>query len=174
MKHYLKAIHNYANFKGRASRSDYWYFILFNAIFAIVASYLDKALGFSFVTPKADPSGLQPAMAYGYIYVIYTLAVFIPGLSLTVRRLHDVGKSGWWYVGFMVYMVLVAVVLMATLLGAGINGGIPSSFPVTALVAILTIVAAGIWFFILMCTKGHPGENKWGLNPLEEEAENVQ
>ena len=174
MKHYLKAIHNYANFKGRASRSDYWYFILFNAIFAIVASYLDKALGFSFVTPKADPSGLQPAMSYGYIYVIYTLAVFIPGLSLTVRRLHDVGKSGWWYVGFMIYTAIVAVILMVTLVGSLTGGVMATNFPVAGIVALLTLFAALIWFFILMCTKGHPGENKWGLNPLEEEAENIQ
>lgn len=174
MKHYLKAIHNYANFSGRASRSDYWYFILFNAIFAIIASFLDKILGFSLVSPKLDPSGMQPALSYGYIYVIYALAVFIPGLSVTVRRLHDVGKSGWWYVGFMVYTVIVAIILMVTLVGSMVGGTMGTSFPIAAVVAVFTLLAAGVWFLILMCTKGNPGENKWGANPLEEEAENIQ
>ncbi len=68
---------NYANFSGRARRSEYWYFTLANFIIAIVTVMLDKALGLKFGTNS-----------------IYSLAVFIPGLAVAVRRLHDIGKSG--------------------------------------------------------------------------------
>ena len=76
---------NYANFKGRARRSEYWYFVLFNMIFAISAMILDNLLGLNF----------EP-IPYGWLYLLYALAVFIPGLAAAVRRLHDVNKSGWF------------------------------------------------------------------------------
>lgn len=78
MKYYLKALQNYATFKGRASRSEYWYFVLFNVIFSIV-------LGFG--------SGI---VDLPILYTIYSLALLIPSIAVAVRRMHDVGKSGWF------------------------------------------------------------------------------
>jgi uncharacterized membrane protein YhaH (DUF805 family) len=77
---------NYANFSGRARRSEYWYFLLMNVIFAIVAMIIDKVTGLNF-----DP------LPYGYLYAAYALATFLPGLAVGVRRLHDLGKSGWFF-----------------------------------------------------------------------------
>ena len=91
MKWYLNVLSNYANFTGRARRSEFWFFVLFNFLFAIVAMILDNILGTTFKL------GYGQIMPYGYLYLIYTLAVFIPGLAVAVRRLHDVGKSGWMY-----------------------------------------------------------------------------
>ena len=92
MKYYLKVLKEYANFKGRARRSEYWYFVLFNMIFGLIAIGLDNLLGSTF---KFDsPEGIID-LHYGYIYLLYVLAVLIPGLAVAVRRLHDVGKSGW-------------------------------------------------------------------------------
>jgi uncharacterized membrane protein YhaH (DUF805 family) len=85
---------NYANFSGRARRSEYWFFVLFNMIFAICAMVLDNLLGLSF-----DP------IPYGWFYISYVLAVFIPGLAVAVRRLHDVNKSGWFF-----FIVLVPII----------------------------------------------------------------
>ena len=80
MEWYLKVVRaNYANFNGRASRQEYWMFFLFNIIFAFVAGFVDAFLGL------------------GFLYLLYVLAVFIPGLAVGVRRLHDVNKSGWWF-----------------------------------------------------------------------------
>ena len=89
MKWYLKVLKDFGNFRGRARRSEYWYFALFNFIFAIVAMLLDNLIGTTF-----DIEGVP--IPYGYIYLLYVLAVFIPGLAVAVRRLHDVGKSGWF------------------------------------------------------------------------------
>jgi uncharacterized membrane protein YhaH (DUF805 family) len=104
MKYYLLALKNYAAFKGRSNRSEYWYFTLFQFIFVIVAILLDVALGLNF-TP----------VPYGFIYLSYVLATFIPGLSVSVRRLHDLNKSGWWllialipFIGGIWMLVLMA------------------------------------------------------------------
>lgn len=76
---------NYANFKGRARRSEYWYFLLMNMIFAIIAMIIDKTSGMN-IAP----------LPYGYVYLAYVLSTLLPGLAAAVRRLHDIGKSGWY------------------------------------------------------------------------------
>jgi uncharacterized membrane protein YhaH (DUF805 family) len=91
MNWYLKVLKQYADFSGRARRKEYWMFVLFNMIFGIVAIILDNILGLT--------AGELP---YGVFYFLYVLAVLIPGLAVFVRRLHDVGKSGW--------MILIALI----------------------------------------------------------------
>lgn len=91
MNYYLHVIRNYANFSGRARRSEYWYFVLFNVIFCVVAMIADHFAG-----TTIDP------LPYGYVYLAYALFAFLPGLAVAVRRLHDVGKSGW--------MILIALI----------------------------------------------------------------
>jgi len=83
MNYYLAVLKKYAEFSGRSRRSEYWYFVLFNIIFAIVAIALDNLLG----TTITD-------LPYGAFYFIYVLIVLIPGLAVLIRRLHDTGKSG--------------------------------------------------------------------------------
>ncbi len=87
MNWYLKVLRQYADFNGRARRMEYWMFILFNIIFAIAAVILDNLLGLKF----------SSEIPYGFIYLIYVLATLIPGIAVAVRRLHDVDKSGWFY-----------------------------------------------------------------------------
>lgn len=105
MEWYLKVLKQYATFSGRARRMEYWMFVLFNIIFAIVAMTLDNVLGINF--------GEIP---YGPLYVIYGLAVFIPGLAVLVRRLHDTGRSGWWFLIALVPLIggIWLIVLLAT------------------------------------------------------------
>ncbi len=93
MKYCLSALKNYATFSGRARRSEYWYFFLFNIIFYIIASILDRTFGTTFSIKTFNGETTLP---YGYIYMLYALVVFLPGLAVTVRRLHDSGKSGWY------------------------------------------------------------------------------
>ena len=72
MKYYLKALQKYATFTGRARRSEFWYFLLFNLIIAFA---------FKFVSPQ---------LAY-----LYALAILVPSIAAGVRRMHDVGLNGW-------------------------------------------------------------------------------
>ena len=106
MKWYLHVLKNYANFNGRAQRKELWMFILFNMIFGLAAILLDNGMGFTF-----------GASGYGFLYSIYALAVFIPGLAVTVRRLHDVGKSGWFYLIIFIPIIgaIWLLVLMCTI-----------------------------------------------------------
>lgn len=107
MKWYLAVLKNYAGFSGRARRKEYWMFILFHIIFAIAAIVLDSVLGLNFGDTESGFAG------GGYIYIIYTLAIFIPALAVVVRRLHDVGKSGWFY--FIVLIPLVGAIWLIVL-----------------------------------------------------------
>ena len=105
MNYYLKVLQNYATFSGRARRSEYWYFILFNFLFAGVAIIFDHVFRITF-----------EGLAYGPIYCLYGLAVFIPGLAVLIRRLHDVGKSGWFLLIVLIPLIgaIWIIVLMAT------------------------------------------------------------
>lgn len=87
MKWYLKGLKQYADFSGRASREEYWMYMLFAMIFAIVAMALDNMLGLA-----SANTGY-----YGPIYGLFALATIIPGWAISIRRLHDVGKSGWMW-----------------------------------------------------------------------------
>lgn len=103
MKWYLKALRQYTDFSGRARRTEYWMFVLFNLIFAFVAMGIDNVLGITFKFSGMDGEPLP--IFYGWIYVLYALFVLIPGLAVLVRRLHDVGKSGW-----MILILLIPAV----------------------------------------------------------------
>lgn len=99
MKWYLKVLQNYASFNGRARRSEYWYFVLFNLLFTIFAMILDRLLGLTFTSQTGMP------FVFGYIYLLYNLIVFIPSLAVAVRRLHDIGKSGWRFLIVLIPLI---------------------------------------------------------------------
>lgn len=102
MEYYTKAIKNYAQFTGRARRKEYWMFFLFNLLFAFAAMILDNVLGMAW-----------PQTGYGPIYVLYALFALVPGLALSVRRLHDVGKPGLFM--FIVLIPLVGAIWLIVL-----------------------------------------------------------
>lgn len=82
---------NYANFNGRARRSEYWYFALANGLISILLIVLGAIIGGVF--GDALTGGI-----IGYVlFALYAFATLLPGLGVVVRRLHDVGKSGWFY-----------------------------------------------------------------------------
>lgn len=99
MKYYLKALENYATFSGRTSRKEYWMFVLFNVLFAFAAIIIDNNLGTIIQTDFGFSS------PYGYVYVLYVSAVLIPGIAISVRRLHDVGKSGWYLLILLIPLI---------------------------------------------------------------------
>ena len=152
MKEYISVIKNYATFSGRARRREYWMFTLFNFIFAIVAAISDNIIGDTFKNPA---TGLS--FGYGYVYAVYGLFVFIPGLAVLVRRLHDVGKSG----KLLLMMLIVSIVSVAIAVFMGYNGG-QIFVPLLLMVVWLGIC---IWLLVLACTDSTVGPNKYGPNP---------
>ena len=82
--YFIGVFKKYAVFDGRARRAEYWWFILFNCIFTFLISILDDILNLNLFGD------------YGVLYIIWYLFVFIPSLSVTVRRMHDCDRSGWY------------------------------------------------------------------------------
>ena len=101
MKWFLKVVKdNYANFNGRARRKEFWMFVLFNFIISSVLMFLDNMLGFNFNSEPVPGAEWASSFQSGYLGSIYSLAILIPSLAVTVRRFHDTGKSAWnllWY-----------------------------------------------------------------------------
>ena len=102
----------FADFKTRARRSEYWYFVLAQIPIMIIAMVLDNIFGTNFkIENPAFPEGGMD-LPYGYIYLLAALALTIPSLSAGVRRLHDVGKSGWFYLIILIPLVGVIWLLV--------------------------------------------------------------
>lgn len=110
MNWYLKVLKQYADFSGRARRKEYWMFVLFNMIFTIGAIILDNVLGIA-----------MEEIGYGPLYGLYALATLIPGYAVAVRRLHDVGKSGWMF--FIALIPLIGLIWLLVLMVTDSNAG---------------------------------------------------
>jgi uncharacterized membrane protein YhaH (DUF805 family) len=98
MEEYLNVWRQYAVFNGRASRPEFWLWYLLNIVAALLLAFIGGAIGL-----------------HGYLSGIYNIAAFIPGLAVSVRRLHDTGRSGWnllWWIlpviGWIVLIVFYA------------------------------------------------------------------
>lgn len=97
----------YADFKGRSRRMEFWSFALFNLIVYSLFFVLMFVLGFSFSAFANLENGASPSALFGGAMFVplglmglYTLAIFIPNIAVTVRRFHDRDMSGWWVLGF--------------------------------------------------------------------------
>ena len=100
MNYYLEVLKKYAEFNGRARRAEYWYFFLFNIIISIVLGIVSSIIG--------DKSGVLGGL--------YGLAVLIPVIGVGIRRLHDIGKSGWMLLISLIPLIgwIWILVLLAT------------------------------------------------------------
>jgi len=90
---YLEALKKYAVFNGRARRQEYWYFFLFNFIFTLMLAFIDGVLG-----------------SFGLLGLIYALAILLPSIGVMIRRLHDMGRSGWWFL--IVFIPLIGAIVL--------------------------------------------------------------
>lgn len=97
MNWYIEALKKYVVFSGRARRKEYWMFVLFNVIIYIVLFFLETLIG-----------------GPGIVAYLYCLAVLLPGISVGVRRLHDISRSGWWIlIGFIpVIGTIILIIFM--------------------------------------------------------------
>ena len=105
MNWYLEVLKNYAMFGGRARRKEYWYFFLFNFIISMILTVIDIAIG-----------TFDEKTTVGLLGGIYALAVLIPAIAVSVRRLHDTDRRGWWVLIALVPIIGVIVFIVFTVL----------------------------------------------------------
>jgi len=105
MNWYMVALRQYATFEGRSRRKEYWFFVLFNLIAVILLAIVDGITG-----------TFDETVGLGLLSGLYCLAVFIPSMAVTVRRLHDTNRSGWWVLIGLIPLIGGIVLLVFTVM----------------------------------------------------------
>ncbi|KAA0960699.1 DUF805 domain-containing protein [Microbacterium sp. ANT_H45B] len=115
----------YATFSGRASRSEYWWWVLANVLvalaFNLIGSQTDPqwtSRPIDVFSPFASGGAFALASPVGVVFLIYATGILIPALALTWRRLHDIDRSGAWFFIVLVPLIGAIVLLVFTLLSA--------------------------------------------------------
>lgn len=160
MNGYMNAMRRYFEFSGRSSRSEFWFFVLFLFIIMIVASIIDRlVLG---------------SESVGILYTLALLAHLIPGIAVSVRRLHDIDRTGLWVLLFWLaplVVFLIAMIFMGSslfMIMSGDSSAMAAAFATMGagflLVAVVDIVIA-IIAIVFYVTPGTPGPNPYGPPP---------
>lgn len=156
-------VEKYADFTGRAPRAEYWWYVLAIIILSIVARIIDSILGMKIAGP------------YGPLSLIVLLGLLVPNLAVSVRRLHDTSRSGWWILLPMIPYGLAIVLGGAAIMGASGGGASAAALAGAGVAAIFLLIGAvcAIVLLVFMCLPSTPGDNRYGPNPYGEGTEAV-
>ena len=151
MNWYIEVLKKYAVFSGRARRKEFWFFVLFNFLFSVLFSFIGAV---TFTGPLLEG--------------LYSLAIAIPYLAVTVRRLHDTNRSGWWMLMPTLVFILLGIVaaLFMPMLVVD-NASASAGTIVFGGIAMLGILAAFIVFIVFLASYGTPGVNRYGPDPKQ-------
>lgn len=113
-------------FSGRATRSEFWYFVLFSMILSFTITFIGEMLGIlymvSFDMPSVSETGeisnIVQNIPINILQMVFGLLMFFPSLAVGVRRLHDIGKSGWWYLIVLIPFIGILVLLAFFVMGS--------------------------------------------------------
>ena len=154
----VSVFRNYVNFRGRAQRSEFWWFTLFNFIVSVALGLLGMAL---------------PAL--NAVEGLYALAVLLPALAVTVRRLHDTARPAWW---LLIYLAVILVwIIGAIILAVSIGVDDPDvventpfqdwpGYTTYMVICILLSLAGAVAMIVLCAQPGTAGPNRYGPDPL--------
>lgn len=150
-----RVLSKYAVFRGRATRSEYWWFVLATVLAGIVVGLVFGLFG-------QDVSDAATGLLQ--------LALLLPSLAVSVRRLHDIGRSGWWILigvvpAFVAAVIGVMTVGLAFLVGGGEPAAILAAIGALALPVLLAI-AGGIVLLVFSLLPSQPTDNKYGPAPV--------
>lgn len=140
MRGIIDPLKKYADFSGRASRAEFWIFLIFVTVLTFAAHKLEGAQGAS----------VAVAMNMGVIELSITLLLLLPTVAVGVRRLHDTGRSGWW-------MMLIYLPWLATFASGGDQA--------LLLASAVALLVGGIVWIVMMMLPGNAAENAFGKPP---------
>ena len=157
-------LRKYGDFSGRATRAEYWWWVLAGVIGSSIFNAVDSSI--------TSFSGL----GYAPFATIFSLAVILPGLTVTARRLHDIGKSGWWQLAWVTISLLalipIVVGLIVSISSDGFAFNLPSGdegsfLPLLLGFAITLLIWLGvfIWSLIWLISQGQADTNHYGPDP---------
>ena len=174
VKAVVQGFRNYADFGGRATRAEFWWWLLFLVIGSAVFTGIDSLIGWG-----------------SLLNTLFGLAILLPTLAVTARRLHDIGKTGWWQFGryaisLTAWLVSGVMFLIAVAIKYGTrdasggwsldwddidwanSGEAFASFPPSAIVVIAaTVITLGVivWEIVWLARRGESGQNRFGPDP---------
>ncbi|WP_049407516.1 DUF805 domain-containing protein [Staphylococcus pettenkoferi] len=161
---------NYANFKGRARRSEYWWMMLWNFIFSLPAIVL-MAIGYMFMIVGAisdpdDPDlapiaiGLIILFIAGIYGLIYFLATLVPYLSLLVRRFHDAGRGT--VLPIIIFIISVVLSIFIQVYGNLSGPDLTLDYIIVLMIVSVISLAMGVYTIVIACLDSKKGRNKYG------------
>jgi uncharacterized membrane protein YhaH (DUF805 family) len=163
----------YAEFSGRSRRTEYWMFFLFQILLAVAFWVLMAIVGGGALMSGGDATALAAAggaiMIVSALYGLVSLALLIPAIAVTVRRLHDTNRTGWWVLAPIAGYVLVLVgVAMAA--SSPDNPGLGG---ILAMVGGIAALVLALVLLVFMFLEGTRGPNNYGPDPKGEALDKV-
>jgi uncharacterized membrane protein YhaH (DUF805 family) len=161
----LRPLKNYAKFSGRASRAEFWWFLLFVMIVYFALLFLIGATAGGLGALGAGPTAFASMGLLGLLVLVFWLAMLIPMIAAQARRLHDTNRSGWWlgayYLLYAGYLgTLLAIAPQAT------DGSQPSVEGAGLVMVLgLAFLVYSIVLLVFFCLRGTPGPNNYGEDP---------
>lgn len=157
MEYMLMPLRRYADFSGRSRRMEYWMWYLFQMLLGFAFIILMLVVGGSAMFASVDNPGAAIAAGAGIMIVwlialVVSLVLILPNIAVSVRRMHDINRSGWWivspWIGFPI-----------AILGGALDSGAIS------LLAILVMIGFSITVLVFNFLEGTPGPNRFGPDP---------
>ncbi len=167
MEWMILPLKRYFDFRGRSRRKEFWMWVLFTVIANIVLSAADAALGLggsmsgnSNLGADGSSMGAAGALKGGLLASLFALATFIPSVAVSVRRLHDINRTGWWIVFPLVFSVTGFVLMFAGAM-SGLGGTTVAVGTGILVLGVLSLLLLLIWYFMA----GTAGPNRFGEDP---------
>ena len=169
-------VRKYADFSGRATRAEYWWWVLATTLVSFAIGAVDGVINFL----------MSAAIGYGYspLSTIFSLAILLPNLAVTCRRLHDIGRSGWWQLawwviaglGWIIFTIALIISIISVFSGANFDKGMEGFFKsvgfgdfvpaiIGLVIALAVTLAVFIWVLVWLTRQGETGANRFGTDP---------
>ena len=145
----VRPLKHYADFSGRAPRAEYWWYTLAMIIVTVIVTLVEGALGLG---------GLIGP--YGPLSLLLGLGLLLPGLAVSVRRLHDTDRSGWWLL-----LIVIPYVIFIVLAGGAVASGSTAAMGGVGIIGGLVVLVCAIVLLVFYVQRGTVGANRYGPDP---------